>query len=212
VFPVASRPVGPVSAEHLDLMELSTDLQRCLLDLARASLRSALSGQEPPPLPDHPELAQPAGCFVSLHETSGHKLRGCVGRLDARTPLAQAVVAMAQAVLEDPRFLTTPVMPDELPGLDIELSILSPLRPAEHPLDFDPNLDGIYLTFGDRSGCFLPQVARETGWSKQQLLDRLCTEKLGLSSMAWKHPGSRLFRFTTLLIGPEPFVSGAAER
>lgn len=113
---------------------------------------------------------------------------------------------MASAVLEDPRFLTDPVRLEELPLLDIELSILSPLRPAEHPLDFEPLLDGIYLTFGDRSGCFLPQVARETGWSKQQLLDRLCTEKLGLSPLAWKHPASRLYRFTALLIGPERFA------
>jgi AmmeMemoRadiSam system protein A len=186
-------------------MNLSHDHQRCLLDLARGSLRAVLSGEEAPAPPEVEDLCQPAGCFVSLHELQGHRLRGCVGRLDAKLPLARVVAAMAQAVLEDPRFVTSPVRLDELPGLEIELSILSPLRPAEHPLDFDPLLDGIYLTFGDRSGCFLPQVARETGWSKQQLLERLCTEKLGLSPLAWKHPSSRLYRFTTLLIGPEPF-------
>jgi AmmeMemoRadiSam system protein A len=189
-------------------MTLSEQHQISLLDLARASLRAALAGEGMPPLPEHDDLRQPAGCFVSLHERGGHRLRGCVGRLDAKLALAEAVATMAQAVLEDPRFLTSPVTMEELPGLEIELSILSPLKPAEHPLDFEPLLDGIYLTFGDRCGCFLPQVARETGWSKQQLLDRLCTEKLGLSALAWKHPGARLFRFTTLLIGPEPFVNG----
>jgi AmmeMemoRadiSam system protein A len=191
-------------------MNLSDDHQRRLLDLARASLRAALVGGEGPALPEDEALRQSAGCFVSLHAIEGHRLRGCVGRLDAKGPLAEVVASMAQAVLEDPRFLDSPVTVDELPGLEIELSILSPLRPAEHPLDFDPTLDGIYLTFGDRCGCFLPQVARETGWSKQQLLDRLCTEKLGLSSVAWKHPNARLYRFTTLLVGPERF-EGAGE-
>jgi AmmeMemoRadiSam system protein A len=186
-------------------MNLSDDHQRRLLDLARASLRAALVGGEGPALPEDEALRQSAGCFVSLHAIEGHRLRGCVGRLDAKGPLAEVVASMAQAVLEDPRFLDSPVTVDELPRLEIELSILSPLRPAEHPLDFDPTLDGIYLTFGDRCGCFLPQVARETGWSKQQLLDRLCTEKLGLSSVAWKHPNARLYRFTTLLVGPERF-------
>ena len=198
-------------------MNLSPDHQCRLLDLARASLRAALSGDgstAAPPPPDEPDLLQPAGCFVSLHESEGHRLRGCVGRLDAKLPLAEVVAAMSRAVLEDPRFINSPVTLDDLPALEIELSILSPLRPAEHPLDFDPLLDGIYLTFGDRSGCFLPQVARETGWSKQQLLDRLCTEKLGLSALAWKHPNSRLYRFTTLLIGPQPFCgqNGGGER
>jgi AmmeMemoRadiSam system protein A len=191
-------------------MNLSTDQQRQLLDLARASLRAALTGEERPPLPEDEELRQAAGCFVSLHAVEGHRLRGCVGRLDAKGPLAEVVAAMAQAVLEDPRFVDSPVTLDELAGLEIELSILSPLKPAEHPLDFDPTMDGIYLTFGDRCGCFLPQVARETGWSKQQLLDRLCTEKLGLSSLAWKHPNSRLYRFTALLVGPERFEGGDA--
>ena len=186
-------------------MNLSDDHQRRLLDLARASLRAALTGAKPPALPEDEELRQSAGCFVSLHAIEGHRLRGCVGRLDAKGPLAEVVAAMAQAVLEDPRFMESPVTAEEPPRLEIELSILSPLRPAEHPLDFDPALDGIYLTFGDRCGCFLPQVARETGWSKQQLLDRLCTEKLGLSPLAWKHPNSRLYRFTTLLVGPERF-------
>ena len=191
-------------------MNLSDDSQHRLLDLARASLRAALTRAGSPPLPEEDDLRQPAGCFVSLHERSGHRLRGCVGRLDAKLPVGEAVASMAKAVLEDPRFLETPVTREELPNLEIELSILSPLKPAAHPLDFEPLLDGIYLTFGDRCGCFLPQVARETGWSKQQLLDRLCTEKLGLSSLAWKHPGSKLYRFTTLQIGPEPLVNGAS--
>jgi AMMECR1 domain-containing protein len=126
--------------------------------------------------------------------------------LDSRGPLAPTVLAMARAVLEDPRFLNFPVTFTDLPNIDLELSVLSPLTPAANVLDFDPANDGIYLTHGDRSGCFLPQVARETGWGKEQLLDRLCTEKLGLPAITWKHPAARLHKFTVILIGPEPFM------
>lgn len=186
-------------------MNLLTEHQVLLLDLARASIRAALEGNSAPQLPEHEPLRQPAGCFVSLHEARSHRLRGCVGRLDAKAPLAETVARMSQAVLEDPRFLTDPVTPVELTHLEIELSILSPLFPAPDPLGFDLQRDGIYLTIGNRSGCFLPQVARETGWSKEQLLDRLCTEKMNFPSTAWRLPEARLFRFTTLIIGPESF-------
>ncbi len=163
-------------------MNLSPDQQNALLDLARAAIKAALLRECGPPLPIDPDLQQLAGCFVSLHETRDHRLRGCVGRLDAKASLAETVLAMAQAVLEDPRFLTNPVTIGELFDLDIELSILSPLIPAPSPMEFDLINDGIYLTYGERSGCFLPQVT------------------------VWRHPDTRLYRFTTLLIGPKPFI------
>jgi AmmeMemoRadiSam system protein A len=190
-------------------MQLSEENRQVLLDVAREAIRRALRGDVPPTLPSNAELEQPAGCFVSLHELRSHRLRGCVGRLDAKAPLAATVLTMARAVLEDPRFLNMPVAWDDLPNIQIELSILSPLQPTAGPLEFDLLNDGIYLSHGEQSGCFLPQVARETGWSKEQLLDRLCTEKLGLSSFSWRHPKAKLYRFTTLLVGPEPFEKRA---
>jgi AmmeMemoRadiSam system protein A len=187
-------------------MNLSADEQAALLELARASIRAALAGAPEPAIPEIAALEQPAGCFVTLHELGSHRLRGCVGRLDAKAALGKTVVRMAQAVLEDPRFLNDPVTLGELADLEIELSVLSPLIPGAGTLDFDLLQDGIYLTCGDRSGCFLPQVARETGWSKEQLLDRLCSEKMDLPASTWRGGDSRLFRFTTLVIGPAPFV------
>ena len=187
-------------------MKLTAQQQSTLLDLARHSIQQALATAPAPPLPVDVELQRPAGCFVSLHQMAGHRLRGCVGRLDAKAGLAQTVSAMAKGVLEDPRFLNNPVTFVELGELDIELSILSPMMKLERPEEFDPSSAGIYLTHGDRSGCFLPQVARDTGWNREQLLNRLCTEKLGLPPETWRHPGSTLYQFTALLVGPEPFV------
>jgi AmmeMemoRadiSam system protein A len=195
-------------------MVLFPHQQRVLMDAAREAIRRKLGGH--PPAPDDgnedggtaadPALSQPAGCFVTLHTLRTHALRGCVGRLDAAEALLAAVRRTAANVLSDPRFGDDPVRLDELSDLQLDISVLSPLRPAAGPLEFDPWNEGIYLTFGEsRAGCFLPQVARETGWSKEQLLDRLCVEKMGLPASAWHDPRAKLFVFTTLEIGPEPF-------
>jgi AmmeMemoRadiSam system protein A len=181
--------------------------RRLLLDHARETIRRMLAAGAPAPCAECPDpaLLAPGGCFVSLHERGTHRLRGCVGRLDATRPLWHGVHHAATNVLADPRFGNDPVRPGELPNLEIEVSVLSPMRPASSPTDFDPRSDGVYLTHAGRSGCFLPQVARETGWDREQLLTRLCVEKMGLPAHAWREAGARLLTFSTEIIGPEPF-------
>jgi AmmeMemoRadiSam system protein A len=177
-----------------------------LIDIARVTIIDALAKKQPaihPPI-EETELNLPAGCFVSLHERLTHRLRGCVGRLDANLALAESVRQTARDVLDDPRFTDRPVTTADLAHLEIEVSVLSPPRPADSPLDFDLADDGIYLVAGAHAGCFLPQVARETGWSREQLLDRLCTEKLGLPPDTWRKPESKLYTFQVEVIGPEP--------
>lgn len=184
-------------------MELSPTSREELLRIATSALRAAVLGRElilsPPTDPD---LLQPAGCFVSLHERDSHRLRGCIGRLEASSPLWQIVRETAVNVLDDPRFVDRRVTPGELSELQMEVSVLSPLKPAVSCVEFDLLNDGIYLILGERAGCFLPQVARETGWTKEQLLDRLCTEKLGMPAGTWRSGDAKLMRFSTLIIGP----------
>jgi AmmeMemoRadiSam system protein A len=201
--------VAIASAGYNTAMDLSADDRRVLLEIARQTIRRTL-GAPPGPAPDDPAKDRPAlkcraGCFVSLHTLRLHRLRGCIGRLDDREELPAAVASAASGVLEDPRFCHSPVCLSELAELSIELTLISPLRPAGHVLDFEPAQDGIYLTIDQRSGCFLPQVAQETGWSRQQLLSRLCTEKMGLAPEAWRGENARLQIFNTVLVGPEPF-------
>lgn len=187
-------------------MLIPPEHSRLLLDAARSAIRLTLASGSPSSMETHdPVLTQPAGCFVSLHRLETHALRGCVGRLDARSPLLEAVREIAAEVIDDPRFVDDPVTLHELSELEIEVSVVSPLFQVEDPMDFDLLNHGVYLVFGGRAGCFLPQVARETGWSREQLLDRLCTEKLGLPAMVWQHPQAELSRFTTCILGPEPF-------
>lgn len=202
------------------MVPLTPGQRTFLLDIARAGLLETLSNssetaeaetataaetaaeKEDAPTVD-PALMTPAGCFVSLHEMESHRLRGCVGRLDPEMPLWQVVRETAGEVLHDPRFTDMPVTSDDVAILEIEISVLSPPRLAASPLDFEPFTDGIYLIHGSRSGFFLPQVARETRWSKQQLLNRLCEEKLGLPRDTWQKPEAKLFTFKVEVIGPE---------
>jgi uncharacterized protein len=188
-------------------MQLSAEQSQRLLEIARAAIRQTLQGQTVTETPESdPMLMSPAGCFVSLHQRDDHQLRGCVGRLDANGPLAQVVRQTAVSVLGDPRFANRRVQLNELANLEIEISVLSPLTAAKTPLDFDLLNDGLFLTISNRTGCFLPQVARQTGWSKEQLLDRLCMEKLAFPAKMWQHPAARLQKFTAAILGPEPFV------
>jgi AmmeMemoRadiSam system protein A len=195
-------------------MQLSGEQCTFLLHAARSTIRDALADNQPRTLlaADDPMLKRPAGCFVSLHNLLSGRLRGCVGRVESQGPLIDAVIDSAAGVLRDPRFTSQPVVVEELDQLEIELTVLSALAPARGPLDFEPAEHGILLTVGSRSACFLPQVARDTGWSREQLLDRLCSEKLGMISDAWRGSGVSLAKFTVQIIGPKPLAARGGSR
>jgi AmmeMemoRadiSam system protein A len=191
-------------------MRLSDASRAALLNLARAALleRLATARSDAQPTPaeiaeDQSELLQPAGCFVSLHERDTHRLRGCVGRVNPQQPLWEAVRLTAGEVLEDPRFPDERVTRADVANLSIEVSVLSQPRLANAVEEFDPLNHGVYLIYGGRAGFFLPQVARETGWDREQLLGRLCTEKMGLPPDAWKQPEVKMWLFDVEVVGPE---------
>lgn len=192
-------------------MVIPPPLQQVLLDAARLAIRNELRGirQYSIPATTDPVLMMPAGCFVTLHDAASHRLRGCVGRLQTTDPLLKTIHETAQSAVHDHRFAHCPVTMAELPRLELEISVLSTLEPAHDPLDFDPPNDGIYLICQGHAGTFLPTVARETGWTREQLLCRLCTEKMGLQAYAWREPEARLMRYKTVLIGPVPFIAAA---
>lgn len=193
-------------------MVIPMPLRQILLDAARTAIRNELRGIQQAEIPAtaDPLLLTPAGCFVTLHDAASHRLRGCVGRLQSSDSLLKTVYETAHSVVHDHRFAHQRVTLAELPRLELEISVLSPLTPASDPLDFDPPNDGIYLMCQGRAGTFLPTVARETGWTREQLLCRLCTEKMGLQAYAWREPEARLMKYRTVLIGPTPFVETPA--
>jgi AmmeMemoRadiSam system protein A len=149
---------------------------------------------------DDPDLATHCGCFVTLKNAD--QLRGCIGKFIADRPLVNMVLEMAKAsATSDPRFFADPITPDELPDLDIEISVLSPLKKTADPLSLRLGIDGIYIKRGFSSGCFLPQVVSETGWSKEEFLSCCCSHKAGLPSDAWKDPKTEVFLFTAEVFG-----------
>ena len=97
------------------------------------------------------------------------------------------------AALEDSRF--DPVSRTET-GLEIEISVLSPLEPIKNPLDLELGVHGIYIQRGGRTGCFLPQVATEHGMSKEQFLSECSAGKAGLAPDAWRDPRTSVSVFT----------------
>lgn len=171
---------------------LADDEKRELLRIARATLREHLdSGRLPPGKPHRAPLLAPAAVFVSLHRD--HELRGCIGTVEATTPLYRAVQEMAVAAASrDPRF--PPLTDDELDGTDLEISVLSHARPVRGAADLTIGVDGLVVEAYGRRGLLLPQVAVEAGWDAATLLARICV-KAGLPSDTWQHADTRLTAF-----------------
>jgi AmmeMemoRadiSam system protein A len=181
------------------------DIQkRTLLDIARNTVKAVITGGSvPKPKSDDPELNVPCGCFVTLK--NNERLRGCIGQFTSDRPLIELVSQMSMAsATQDPRFMSDPITPDELDSLDVEISVLSPLKLTNEPLNLRLGVDGIYIKRGYASGCFLPQVATETGWSAEEFLSYCCSHKAGLEPDAWKDPGTEIYLFTAEVFG-SPF-------
>ncbi len=171
-------------------MPLSPEERRILLRLARESVEHAVHGRPLPRLDVHalpPALQQPGVVFVTL--TKGGALRGCIGALEAYQPLAADVREhAAAAATQDYRF--SPVRPQELPQIRIEISRLTPPVPLPYddpqalPALLRPHVDGVVLRDGFRRATFLPQV-----WEKiplpQDFLSQLCL-KMGAPPDLWR--------------------------
>ena len=175
--------------------------KQTLLKTARDTVEAVIK-REPAPRPesDDAELNAHCGCFVTLKNHG--RLRGCIGQFISDKPLIELVVDMAKAsATGDPRFLADPITTGELEQLDIEISVLSALERTNEPLNLRLGVDGIYIKKGFASGCFLPQVATETGWSKAEFLSNCCAHKAGLAPDAWKDADTEVYLFTVDVFG-----------
>jgi len=174
---------------------LSTQQRRTLLAIARKAVEAEVAGGAgEPEEPNDPVLAQARGAFVTLHVR--RQLRGCIGTFHAAKPLYQTVHEMAIQAVHDPRFVYQPLTRAELGQLDIEISVLSPLQRTNDPLSLELGVHGIYVKRGFQAGCFLPQVAAEMNWSKEEFLSYCCSHKAGLAADAWKDPQTEVYLFT----------------
>ncbi len=181
---------------------MMNDAQKhALLKVAHDTVEAVITGKRLPKVEaDDPDLASYLGCFVTLK--TGDELRGCIGQFVADKPLVNMVVEMTKAsATGDPRFFDNQITPDDLAHLDIEISVLSELKKTANPLSLRLGIDGIYIKRGYLSGCFLPQVATETGWTKEEFLSYCCSHKAGLPEDAWRDTKTDVFLFSAEVFG-----------
>ncbi len=179
----SSNSKNKISMEHFDLTK---DEKEKLLQIARESIIHYLDGQIIPDIdPSHLPLAlkEDYGAFVTLHKHG--KLRGCIGRFNVDGPLYKTIQQIAvSAATKDPRFsaVTTP----EIEEIDIEISVLSPMKKIKSINEFELGRHGIYIKKGSQSGTFLPQVAETTGWTKEEFIGHCARDKAGIGWDGWK--------------------------
>jgi AmmeMemoRadiSam system protein A len=174
------------------MSRLSNDDWLALVQIARRAISSAVLEKRIPDFPAFPPtISERRGAFVSLYRAG--ELRGCVGQVENPGPLADIVARSAiSAALHDPRF--TPVGPEEVASLDIEISVLTaPERIL--PDAIVAGQHGLMVVRGAFRGLLLPQVATERKWSGQRLLEETCI-KAGLPREAWRDPETHVFGFT----------------
>jgi AmmeMemoRadiSam system protein A len=186
-------------------MAMDGETKRELLDLARQAVLAASQGR-PAPATESVAGADERffGVFVTLRR--GRHLRGCIGTFNPTGTLPEMVAQYAAySAIHDTRF--SPVNPSEVPHLNVEISVLSPLERTDDPASLEVGKHGIYLRskiFGrETTACFLPQVATEQGWSAEQFLSVLCTHKCRppLEPDAWRDPNkTEVYLFTAEII------------
>jgi hypothetical protein len=179
--------------------KLSIVDKKIVLTLARNTIEQYVSSHKEfvPDTANYSEaLKAHCGAFVTLKKHG--ELRGCIGLFGANEPLYDVVREMAiAAATEDHRF--TPVTSAELSDIDIEVSVLTPMRRIHSIDEFELGKHGIYMRKGNRSGTFLPQVAEETDWTKEQFFGHCSQDKAGIGWDGWKD--ADLFVYEALVFG-----------
>ncbi len=174
--------------------------QRALVEIARSAVVKAIAGDSASaPRPEDLEgLPAATGAFVTLKRDG--QLRGCIGTLECRRPLAEEIARVAvSAAREDPRF--DPLRPAELDDLDVEISVLGPLEEIDprDPAAIEIGRHGLVVEQGRGRGLLLPQVATELGWDREQFLSQTCV-KAGLPPDCWQR-GAKVYRFAADVFG-----------
>jgi len=172
---------------------LNEEEKKTLHHIAKTVIENKTRGK---PVPDFkvesPILKENRGAFVTIQKRG--ELRGCIGYIEGHGPLHKTIEKMAEAAaFNDPRF--TPVKEKELPELDIEISVLTPLKRITDVSEIQVGKHGIYIKKGWSSGLLLPQVATEYEWDRHTFLEHTC-QKAGLPSNAWKEKDTEIYIFS----------------
>jgi AmmeMemoRadiSam system protein B/AmmeMemoRadiSam system protein A len=186
---------GAVMFWRYDPPNLTRTRREELLRLARTTIAAYLTtGGVPEYKTDDPVLVRRSGAFVTLRKDN--ELRGCIGHLFADGPLYQRVQETAVAAASsDPRFPA--LTAKELDEVNIEVSVLSPLRRVTDPQQIHIGTHGLVISQAGQQGVLLPQVALEEGWDRGEFLENLCL-KAGLAHNCWTN-NATLYAFTAVV-------------
>lgn len=169
------------------------ELRRELLRLARRTASHEF-GDADSAIGEQPAVkGRAGGVFVTFWH--GKTLRGCIGTFVPTQDIAATIQEVTRLSLKDSRFVVNPITAAELPDLTIEISVLSDPAPTDDPCSLVPGRHGIIVQRGTQSGCFLPKVATERGWSAEEFLSSCCTMKAGLSANAWQDSETEVLLF-----------------
>lgn len=180
---------------------LNAKQKKRLLEIARQSISAYLTTGKKIPLEEtDPLLIKNMGAFVTIHKNGN--LRGCIGHILGVQPLYLTVRDMAvEAAVGDPRFV--PLTAGEVKDITLEISVLSEPQKTADTEEIQMGIHGVIVQKGPASGVFLPQVATETGWTREEFLANLCAHKAGLSPSAWKDKDTELYTFTAQVFGED---------
>lgn len=178
---------------------MRTQERNILLRTARETITARLENRKPEFEEPSQSLLEARALFVTLRRNG--KLRGCIGTLEATSPLFEAVKDLSiSSAFNDPRF--PPLNPEEINALTIELSVLSPLEEVDMLDTIEVGKHGLYVKKGARTGVLLPQVPIEQGWNRTQFLQNTC-RKAGLAEDAWQNGDAVFYTFTAEIFGDE---------
>jgi len=174
------------------MLNLSNEEKKQLKELARDAIESVLFEKKQCMKELSEKLKEKAGAFVTLKRKG--ELRGCIGNISAAMPLSDVVRKMAvESAFHDPRFCA--LQKDEWKDIDIEISVISPMRLIKSIREIEVGVHGLYIVKGGYSGLLLPQVATENHWDKETFLEYTCY-KAGLERDAWKSSDTKIFIFS----------------
>lgn len=172
---------------------LTREEKKEILSLARRTMESYVqNGIISKYTTQNESLKQHAGAFVTIHKDG--RLRGCIGIIESNQPLFEIIIEMAiESSSSDPRF--DAVTSEELKDIEIEVSVLFPKKRIKSLDEITLGKHGVIVKRGYASGVFLPQVATETGWTKEEFMRNLCEGKASLPADSYKDPGTEVYTF-----------------
>lgn len=168
---------------------------RYLVKKAREAITLYLKGQG---LPKIDGFSRKQGVFVTLETYPRRELRGCIGFAEPILPLSKAIVQAAiAAATQDPRF--PPVGEEELDGIVVEISVLTPPKkmvcpPEKRPGNVIIGKDGLIVRCGETTGLLLPQVPVDLQWDQKTFVCQTCI-KAGLLPDHWKRGDADFYKF-----------------